>query len=351
MPRHQFGGGEVGEARCGHGIGVVDAGMDDGAGVDVPGAGGVDGGGRTRLGALLVAAFHRKASFGAQGDVHVRRDVGEFLGGDVQPIRARPCQGFFGVAEELLDAVAEHRLERVAAVLHHRRIGQRQAGADAGLFAELAGEHGRRATALARRQIALDVQVRGLRERGFIDVLRREVRGNAEAGRHGAFRVRRHQRQAASGAASRGPVAGGGNAGAVEFVQEVPAGVVFGHTARVEALAAEGMGGEHGVRRRAAGHARARFAGGFETRLDGRHARLVQQGHVPLGDAFLLQEGVVDGIFRIDQGIADAVEGVLHGVDAASSPKTSSAAASVCSTTPASWAPETNAVSKADGAK
>ena len=250
-----------------------------------------------------------------------------------------------------MHAVAEHRLERVAAVLHHGRIGERQAGADAGLFADFAGEDRRRATDLAGGQIALDVQVRGVCQRRLVDVFRREIRGHAEAGGHGALRVRRHQRQATACAANRRPLAGGGDAGAVEFAQEVPAGVVVGDTACIEALAAEGVRGEDGVRRRAAGHARARLASLFETRLDGRHALLVHQGHVRLGDALVLQEGILDAVFRIDQGVADAVDVVLHGADAASSPKTSSAAASVCSTTLSSWAPETKAVSKADGAK
>ena len=185
-------------------------------------------------------------------------------------------------------------------------------------------------------------------------------RGTQER-RHRAFGVRRDEGQASAGFASPVACSGGGDAGIAEFPEVETPEIIVRHPAGIRAATAEGVCGEHGVRRGAA-----RAALGLvlvEAGGESIDAGFVHQGHMALGEVHVAEVGIVDPIFQVDQSVAEAVDvvarpvrvrGMRHLTGACSQArpaKTRSAASRVRATSSSPCVPETNAVSNADGAK
>ena len=132
---------ELGGGRQPAGGGVVMAvgeGVQIRAGEHVAGAVGVDGFNRRRVDLVDPLAVPDQRAFRAARHHQGAAQRLQRLQRGLRAVGVGVAEGFRLIAEQQVDAVAQHFRQAVAEELHHRRIGERQRSAHAVLFRQLA---------------------------------------------------------------------------------------------------------------------------------------------------------------------------------------------------------------------
>ncbi len=291
---------------------AVGEGVEVRAGEHVAGAVGVDGFNRRRVDMMDPLAVPDQRAFRAARHHQAAAKRFQCFQRGLRAVGVGVAEGLRLIAEQQVDAVAQHFRQAVAEELHHRRIGERQRGAYPVLLRQLAQTDGGGAGAVGAHQIALQIDEFGGGDGVFIQFLLTHRLGDAQKGVHGAFRVRCDHHQAFAGYAF---LAGAGHvgvdAGGLQVAHEKVTGVVVGHLAGVVAAAAEVACRHHGV----AGGAAAGVLVGFGFAGQRRHqlllACLIDERHQALAEIQAGQELIGYFHFGIHQGIAEGVNVVF----------------------------------------
>ncbi len=151
-------------------------------------------------------------------------------------------------------------------------------------------------------EIAFEIENRGGRDLGFVDIGGRQVLRRAEIGIHGALAVRRHQNVGAAGGGAAGRRPGfEGDASGADVVGVEPADLVVLDLADIGGSRAEIGDADNGVGGRSARH----FGRRAHVAIDRGRAGLVDQRHAAFGHAVAVQKSLVGLHQHIENRITD----------------------------------------------
>ena len=187
---------------------ALTAGVQIRAGKHVASTVGVHGGDRRAGYGLQLLAVPDNGAVAAHGDGELASRALHLFSGLLKVVAARPLQRFVTVAENQINAVADHFRQTVAKMLNNARIGEAQGYLHAVLFCQRNGFQGGTFSGGGRHLITFDIQ--GLRAPQGVgrEVVARQGFADAEKRVHGALGVGGDEHQAFAGdAVGQGAVA------------------------------------------------------------------------------------------------------------------------------------------------